>query len=309
MPRLARLLGKIARRTSAKGRAAPPPAPDPLPPGGVEALLASQVARARTAWPKLDVDPARFTDRLRVLAAGPDPLQSLGTLRVEDLYLACACLDRVPGAAEQFQAQVRAAVASVLRRVGGASDLQDEIVQTVLARFLVGAKERGPALADYQGRGDLDLFLRIAAQRLALNDRRDSRTRHRLLDRLAEEADQHQSGADQLLAKGKFRKSFRDALRDAIARLSPRDRGILRLHLVGRMSTRRLATLYKVNQATVSRWLANAREAVWADVRRELRASLRLDTGDVDSVLRAVRRDRDVSLSSILTESRDDKDE
>ena len=58
--------------------------------------------------------------------------------------------------------------------------------------------------------------------------------------------------------------------------------------------------IYRVNQATVSRWLTNAREAVLSDVRRELRTMLALDSADVESYLRAARSDLDLGISSFF---------
>ena len=301
MSGLAGFLGRVVRRRRVQGTAATGPAGYAAPVADLEALLASHLERVRTAWPKLAMDPAKFSDHVRSIAgAAPAPAQLLGTMYVEDLYLARACLDRVPGAAEHFERLVRSAVGTVVRRMGGASDLKDEIAQKLLTALLVGTRLGGPALADYQGRSGLTLFIRICAKRMALNARRDSRARHRLLDRLSEEIDLAQRLPEEALVKGKLRKPFTAALRSAIERLPERDRVILRLHLVGGVPTRRLATMYNVNQATVSRWVSRARETIWDDVRRELRAKLALDNSAVDSILRTVRSDDDISLSSVL---------
>jgi RNA polymerase sigma-70 factor (ECF subfamily) len=100
-----------------------------------------------------------------------------------------------------------------------------------------------------------------------------------------------------------YKKPLEDALRAAVARLTSRQRVILRLNLVGGLTTVRIAKMYTVNQATVSRWLANARTAVWSNVEAQLTRTLRLSASDVASLLRALAPNIDVSLGSALADA------
>jgi RNA polymerase sigma factor (sigma-70 family) len=69
---------------------------------------------------------------------------------------------------------------------------------------------------------------------------------------------------------------FRSAVREAFATLSPRQRYLLRLHFIDRLSTAEMGKLYSVDQSTVSRWLRSARQAVFEETKRRLMERRRL---------------------------------
>ena len=58
--------------------------------------------------------------------------------------------------------------------------------------------------------------------------------------------------------------------------------------------------MYGVSRQTVTRWLADARDVVSAEVHRLLREHLRLSKNDVASLARLVASDLDVSMSRLL---------
>lgn len=59
---------------------------------------------------------------------------------------------------------------------------------------------------------------------------------------------------------------MKHAIEDAAAELAPRDRALLRLHLVERASIDDIAALYRVHRATVARWIQSAREIVESEL-------------------------------------------
>jgi RNA polymerase sigma-70 factor (ECF subfamily) len=84
------------------------------------------------------------------------------------------------------------------------------------------------------------------------------------------------------------------------------DRGILRLHLLERLNIDEIAALHDVHRATAARWLTRIRHHIGEHTREALRARLRLDASELDSLLRAVDSRLDLSLSRILAPSRMD---
>ena len=82
-----------------------------------------------------------------------------------------------------------------------------EITQVILTRALVASAGRPSALETYQGRGALAHFIGIAAQRLALDDRRAARNERKLLDRLADEPATPVRGPEQSLLRERYRAS------------------------------------------------------------------------------------------------------
>jgi RNA polymerase sigma-70 factor (ECF subfamily) len=100
--------------------------------------------------------------------------------------------------------------------------------------------------------------------------------------------------------KRKYAREFEQALREALEMLPERERVIFRLNLVNGVSLEKIGTLYGVNQSTVSRWLARARESVMDEVQHRLAERLKVSTDEFRSVVHAVQSEVHVSISRIF---------
>src|SRR5882672_3021317 len=67
-----------------------------------ESELAAAFARGRAAFADLLLELEVFARHLRRVVAHIGETNALSGLAIEDLFLACACLEHVPGAAEQL---------------------------------------------------------------------------------------------------------------------------------------------------------------------------------------------------------------
>ena len=105
--------------------------------------------------------------------------------------------------------------------------------------------------------------------------------------------------------KQAYRPQFEQALRDALAELEPRDRTVLKYHYVDGLNGRRIAALYKVHPATVTRWLQSATVALAALTRELLERRLGLGERELESLERLVRSQLEVSLSQHLAGTRE----
>src|SRR5262245_60064756 len=101
-------------------------------------MLHTLVRRGGAAWPQFAVPAAEFEQYLldRV-AARPDRVQALAALRVEDLYLACACARGDAAALEALERGAMTQVREQLRRRGYAADLVDEALQRLREKLFV----------------------------------------------------------------------------------------------------------------------------------------------------------------------------
>ncbi|MEM6989414.1 MAG: sigma factor-like helix-turn-helix DNA-binding protein, partial [Myxococcota bacterium] len=104
------------------------------------------------------------------------------------------------------------------------------------------------------------------------------------------------------LVKQEHRERFRSALEAALATLEPRARTLMRLHEVERISHARLATMYKVDRSTVTRWIAKARADVLAETRRQLEAQFGVAHHDFESFVDVIRSNFDASIHRMLDE-------
>jgi RNA polymerase sigma-70 factor (ECF subfamily) len=105
---------------------------------------------------------------------------------------------------------------------------------------------------------------------------------------------------EQRLIRSKYGGLFQQALRDAVAQLSKRDRSLLRFHYVAGMNLDAIARTYRVHRATVARWLAAIRDDLDNAVRLRLWDELGISTAEVQSLWNAVRSDVEVSISQLL---------
>jgi RNA polymerase sigma-70 factor, ECF subfamily len=273
-------------------------------PRDFEAQLASVCEAARAAWPDLGVDDTRFVQYLaQRLAPQGDPADHLAELRAADLYLAHACADGVPAALTLFEERLLSHAPAFLKHLQQPPAFVDDVLQLLRTRLLIGSPSEPPRIAQYAGRGPLSSWVGIAAQRTAISLIRGEGAHSRAIDEAMAQA--LPAGKDPELdyLKARYRKEFRAAFSEAIAALPARDRLILRLFLVDNLSHERIGTMYQVNQSTVTRWIARAREAILRDTQTSLRNSLRVETSEFESLAALVGSELDLSLTRLLGEN------
>ncbi len=251
---------------------------------------------SRTAWPRVDVPLAEFERYVRERAgdAGDE-------LNLVDLYLACGCSLGMPGALTTFEQVLLGHVPRFVARIDPSSSFADEVRQLLAVYLLVGAPDAPPRIVSYKGRGSLLAWLRTVAVHAALRllRERDSRAEVELdealvLDRFTDEDPELE------LIKARYRQEFEDQVVAALADLPRRDRNLLRLHLVAGISTTKLGTMFQVDQSTVVRWLAAARQRVRDAVLAGLGAHLHMSESELASLAGLMLSRLDVSLNGCL---------
>jgi RNA polymerase sigma-70 factor (ECF subfamily) len=269
---------------------------------GLEARLAALLDEARKAWPGVAIDDeavARYVG-LR-LAPGAPPVEALAALAIPDLFLACA-VARGDGHAIGLcdRKLLGPAVEASARRIAGAGPFVDEAHQVLAARLFVARPDGTRGIERYGGRGSLWSWLRVAATRqlLKLRDRsgrNEAPLPDALLDVLGANGDPELD-----LLRRRYRAEVRSAFEAAAASLPERDRTLLHYQLVEGLGSERIAPIYGVHRATVSRWLVQAKERLLTETRRALAERLASTESEADSVLRLVQSGLELSLSRVL---------
>jgi len=280
------------------------PAPSAPPAGDDERLAADLIAacgRGHASFPRLPLEDASFAAHLgRVVglgASGPEPLEALA---VEDLYLACACLAGLPGAAVTFEARHGTTIRGAIARIVAESDV-DEAQQQLVQSLLVGSEASPAKIGTYAGKAPLERWVGVSAQRAALMWLREKRTEARARDAAANQAAaSHDAHPEIAYIKERYRGEFEVALGEALERLPDRERVLLRLHLVNGVSVEKIGKMFSVSQPTVSRWLAAAREKLLDDIKRALGARLGTSSAELASLAGMVASRLDLSLSTLL---------
>ena len=262
----------------------------------VEARVAEHHRAGSARWPTLALSPEAFAKRLARHLPGTTA-DYLGSLHATDFFLASACAEGLPGAAELLAKEHFGLIPTFITRVSFAHDREkpEDVVRSVEAQLLVADGSRPARIGEYSGKGSLGGWLRVVAVRIALNANRkhDPATSRDVPDLDA--------GFDIELAyfKERYRAAFKAALEEAFARLEDDDRLILRLHSVGTRGDE-IARVTGVDRSTVMRRLARARQELFAATKRTLMQDLKVTPDEFESIARAVVGDLDLSLSRLL---------
>lgn len=264
--------------------------------------LDRMIETARAAWPGFTIDDREFV--AFVAARVPDGLvvPAIDNLPAADLWLAYGCLRGHPAALRAFEDHAMIAVEPALARAGFARDTIDEVKQRLRVKLFTAA-DREPRIVDYLGRGGLRAWLRVVAMREALN-----------LVRKQQPASLDDLSAIPLASddpelehiKARYRGEFRSAIASAATTLEPRARTLLRQYYLDQTTLAALAKIYGVHLATVARWIEHARSELLAATRRAFIRDAKIPHHDLDSVLRLIESQLEVSAGALL--SRDSGD-
>ncbi|MCA9705298.1 MAG: sigma-70 family RNA polymerase sigma factor [Myxococcales bacterium] len=285
-------------------RAVPPERGPVTGSDAVAAALGRSLERAAAAWPDLVVPADEFAAWLGArLPGGAEPAVALDELRVEDLYLACACARADPRAIAALEHHHGPGLQRALSRVSDPHLRPEDLAQIVRHKLLVGDETSDPVIAQYAGQGGLGAWLRVVGLRTAFNatrrkqpqlgERRDVASE---LDEVAEQLDDPELG----YIRERYQAQFREAFAEAAGALGSRPRNLLRQAVVHGLSVRELGRMYGVHYATASRWLAEARRTLVAGTRERLRGRLEVSEDELQSIMRLIGSDFDITLARVL---------
>lgn len=204
-------------------------------------------------------------------------------LRIDDLFLACACARGDAAALRVFEARYAAGVRRTLEGADVPHAIVDEVLGDLASRLFTAADGVVPQIAGYTGRGDLGAWTRSVALHAALKLLRRAR-KHVPFDG----ADEEVPLVDPELVhmREHYASSLGDLLRTAFAALAPAERAILRQYYRHGLTIDDLGRLHGVHRVTAARHVKKAREALVQEVRARARRQLEIGDASVDSVLR-----------------------
>jgi RNA polymerase sigma-70 factor, ECF subfamily len=272
-------------------------------PDELASVLVSCVADGAAAWPGVTVPEDRFLCAMAARLAVELPAErAIAALNTDDLYLACGCADGDPVALSAFEARYGPVIARAISATGVPVPERADLGQVVRHRMLVATGGRAPRIASYSARGTLAAWVRVVATREAAR----LRSRKCLpIANMDDELARRIAPEDPELAymKQLYREEFKVAFRTAVDALDGRDRLVLRQHMLDGLSIEQLGSLHNVHRATAARWIASARDDVVAATRRALTRRLQLTATELDSVMRLIRSQLDISLFRLLGEA------
>ena len=268
--------------------------------GDLEAVLEAQLAEARMTWPAVAIDDEAYLEHLaeKLCDRATEPAtQILSTMPAADLFLAAACTRGDAAAIAAFRDALLPSLRDALGKLGVPAATIDEALQRILVMLFVSATGR-PQIAGYGGRGRLRSWLRsigVRTTRRMMGESHGPVDHEVELDRLASAVDD----PELVLLRERYRDQVRTAFTAGLASLTDRERNVLRQYHIDGLTIDQLAALYRVNRGTTARWVIAARSAVLDATRARLTEQLGIATNEVDSIIRLVRSQLDVSLRDL----------
>ncbi|MDB4956554.1 MAG: putative DNA-binding regulatory protein [Myxococcales bacterium] len=271
----------------------------PVAPDEAELAIAVAAAGIET-FGDLQLAPESLLGVIRTAIAegvGADQLQA----RAAEIYLGTACVADVKPALAALDRIYISRVGDVLARKRLPSHVIDEIRQIVRERLLSGEPRY---IGGAVGRGALDSLIAVIATRAAIDWLRANGRAAARHDDAAAADDLAASGdpaRDHLRAR--YRAELKDAFEAAVSELEPRERSVLRLHLVDGLTIDDIAKLYQIHRATAARQIERARDRVAAETRKLLARTTQLHGAELLELGALVTSQLDLSLSRVLAVS------
>jgi RNA polymerase sigma-70 factor, ECF subfamily len=258
--------------------------------------VAALCDEAAANWPGVVVDTADVIAAFQAKLAGEDP-PAITAAGVTEVYLALACARGDATAIALFDKHFLDVVPAALASMKLPAATVDDVRATVRDRLLLADGDKPPRVIDYAGRGRLRGLIQVTATRAAID-------RIRQEEREEELPAEHQLAAagdvELSLIKAQYRKAFVEGFTAAVSTLPRRDRNLLRLHLLGGVTLEQLAQMYGVHRATVVRWLASARSALFDATRTHVAKAVGAPTEELDEMFELVRSRVELSVERLL---------
>ncbi|WP_394833119.1 transcriptional regulator [Pendulispora rubella] len=221
-----------------------------------------------------------------------------------DLQLASACARGEVEAITAFEAQYFREIDVALVRIARSTADRNEIAQRVRERFFVAPPGGPPRIAEYTGRGPLRNWARAGIVRVVLQY-----VTRRPRDVPTEDAvflaglTSNEPSPEVAYLRARYGAEFKASFERAANALTPRERNLLRHGILDGLTSDELGALFGVHRATAARWLASARERLIDELRKDLSARLNVPRAEVDSLLRIMQSNLEITLQRYLGNS------
>ncbi len=258
-------------------------------------VLSAALADGGAAWSGVELAPEDLAAYVAERMPDGPVGEALARMALGDLYLACASAAGQARALEALDGLIARAVAMAADAARAPAAVRDEAAQVVRTLLLLPRPERPPAILDYTGRGPLGGWLRIIATREVVRLARRSGREVELGDALLADPG---LGDDPVLRglKERYRAELADAFRAALGALGPKERTLLRYQLIDGLGIDDIGAILRVHRATAARRLARVRDGLVSDTRARLAERLRIADDEVESIIRLVQSELDVSI-------------
>lgn len=275
----------------------------------LEVRLASMAADASAAAGTLSPTPEQFVAHVaRILGKTAEP-EALDGLKLADLFLACACALGDGRALNAFDSEYGRDIDLAIARSGNVNLTKDEFRQALRNKLFVARENKPPKIADYAGRGDLRAWVRVTAVRMIVDIVRSKNAGKEIPVEAEMLGAMPSPNEDPELdyIRRVYKTEFKEALRDAFANLTPRERNLLRHQVIHGLNIDQVGAIYSVHRTTAFRWIEKARKALLHATKDALMKRLKVGQSQFLSIMRVVQSDLDLSMRRLLVSDIEDE--
>ncbi|MDQ3339529.1 MAG: transcriptional regulator [Myxococcota bacterium] len=218
----------------------------------------------------------------------------------DELALAKAVAAGDAAAIRDLEARYFAPVRPALRAMALADADIADVEQAVRLRLLVSDGGEPARIVDYAGHGTLGGLVRVALTREALSLIRRRKTASSSSDDWLAELASPDDDPQLAQLKARHRAAFKEAFEEAVRRLEPRDRSVLRLHLMRRQSIDQVGAVYGVHRATAARWIDGAKRSLRTLTNKLLAERFELRGPELERVVELIESRIELSFDRLL---------
>jgi len=265
-------------------------------------VLRELIDAGRAPWPDLEVSDLQFAVYMAERLPGHgEVVAELRAMRAEDLFLSCACALGDGAALTAFEAGYLGVAEAALMKMNMPPSTRDEVRQLVRQKLFVAEPDATPRIADYAGRGDLKNWVRATAVRTCLNLLRKHKREVALDDdRMLAAFPAAEDDPELAHMKSLYADEFKQAFIESLRSLEDRAKNLLLHYYVDELTIDQIGAIYRVHRVTAFRWVNRSREQLVAKTHATLQARLQISPTEMDSILRLIRSELDMSIARYL---------
>jgi RNA polymerase sigma-70 factor, ECF subfamily len=270
-------------------------------PAELEVPLQDLWQRAQSAWPQLKVPRDKFLAFVvERLPAGKALSDIWPSLHGNDLYLTCACALGQDKAVLLFEEMYFPSIDGALRQLEIPLETKKEIKQHLRHVLFIVSKKSRPKICEYSGLGSLKRWLSAVAFREALHLLKPKRSVTATRESFWETLYDPDDDLELAFIKKQYRLEFKQSLRQAVDKLSARERTLLKLQFSERLGIDGIAQIYRIHRATAARWLVKARQSLLSEVKQIFLSRLQVSSKQANSIMQLIESNLELSLSRLL---------
>jgi len=247
------------------------------------AVSAAQIAEAM--GPRLDPE-------------AKDAEAELSALAVEDLALAAACARGEDAALRAFDRRHGEDLDLAIAKSPNLRTSKEEFRQLFRDRMFVAEPGAPPRIAGYAGRGSLRAWVRVTATRMVIDLSRAKKQPEPVSDDALASLLPATADPEITYLRDAYASLLPAAFDDALAKLTPRQRNLLRQRYLHGLSGDKLAGMYGVHRGTMFGWIEDARRSLLGHVRSAMHA--RVPAHQLDSIVALLGSRLDLSVGRML---------